>query len=327
MKRVCYSLLLLAAWAVAGWFFWTPGPHIHDPSTIIRCKDEYWFFTTGLGVPSWHSRNLIDWREGPRVFSNLPGWITKVAPGQRGYFWAPDVIHIKGRYLLYYAVSKWASRTSAIGLATNPTLDPSDPAYHWSDEGIIVRTTAADNYNAIDPSVMMDVDNRMWMAFGSFWSGIKLVELDPATGLRKPGAPLHALADAKQIEAPCIISHQGTYYLFVNWGLCCRGVRSTYEIRVGRSPHITGPYLDKNGVNMLAGGGSLFLAREGRFIGPGQAGILRDGPNEWLSYHYYDGGNFGLASLGVRKLEWDRDRWPVAGENAANLISSNKTNR
>jgi arabinan endo-1,5-alpha-L-arabinosidase len=192
---------------------------------------------------------------------------------------------------------------------------------------MVVRTTMADNYNAIDPSVMVDADNRMWMAFGSFWSGIKLVELDPATGLRKPGAPLNALADAKQIEAPYIISHQGTYYLFVNWGLCCRGIRSTYEIRVGRSAHITGPYLDKNGVNMLTGGGSLFLGREGRFIGPGQTGILRDGSNEWVSYHYYDGSNFGLASLGIRKLEWDKDGWPVAGENAANLISSNKTNR
>jgi arabinan endo-1,5-alpha-L-arabinosidase len=224
------------------------------------------------------------------------------------------------RYLLYYVVSKWASRTSAIGLATSPTLDPSDSTYHWTDRGIVVRSTNEDKYNAIDPDPMMDTDGRMWMAFGSFWTGIKLVELDPATGLRKNGAPLYPLAWAKEIEAPYLIRHEGSYYLFVNWGLCCRGVKSTYETRVGRSRTITGPYLDKNGVDMLHGGGTLFLGTEGRHIGPGQIGLLRDGADEWISYHYYDGEHQGQASLGLRRLGWSSDGWPVAGEYASALL-------
>ena len=271
-------------------------------------------------VAGWAVAYLFAWSPGPRVFSTFPRWITQVAPGQRGYFWAPDVTFTNGQYYLYYAVSRFGARTSAIGLATNRTLDPSDPEYHWSDHGIVVQTTMRNNYNAIDPSVMIDTDQRMWMSFGSFWSGIKLVELDPATGLRKAGAPLHALAAAKQIEASYLYRHGGSYFLFVNWGLCCRGVKSTYEIRVGRSARITGPYLDRTGKNLLAGGGTLFLGREGRFIGPGQTGILRDGGNEWLSYHYYDGKDFGQATLGLRKLEWDKDGWPVAGENAAEVL-------
>jgi arabinan endo-1,5-alpha-L-arabinosidase len=317
---VLLALALLAAWGVGYLFAWSPGPRIHDPSTIIRCKDEYWFFTTGAGVPSWHSRDLITWKPGPRVFSTFPPWITEVARGQRGYFWAPDVIYTNGEYYLYYAVSRWASRTSAIGLATNPTLDPADPAYHWSDKGIVMQSTMRDNFNAIDPSLMIDTDQRMWMAFGSFWSGIKLVELDPATGLRKMGAPLHALAAAKEIEAPYLYLHGTRYYLFVNWGLCCKGVKSTYEIRVGRSARVTGPYLDKNGVDLAKGGGTLFLGKEGRFIGPGQTGIFREGGNEWLSYHYYDARNYGQATLGLRKLEWDKDGWPMAGEYAAEVL-------
>jgi arabinan endo-1,5-alpha-L-arabinosidase len=152
------------------------------------------------------------------------------------------------------------------------------------------------------------------MAFGSFWSGIKLVELDPATGLRKPETSIRSLAWAPEIEAPYLAAHGSHYYLFVNWGRCCHGIQSTYEIRVGRSASITGPYLDRKGVDMMAGGGSLFLGTEGRFIGPGQTALLREGQSETLSYHFYDGDHGGASSLGLRKLHWSQDGWPIAGE-------------
>jgi arabinan endo-1,5-alpha-L-arabinosidase len=322
-KRLILVLALVATWAVAVNFFWALGPRIHDPSAINFCDGEYWFYTTGLGLPSWHSRDLIHWRSGPRVFSIFPTWISQVARGQRGGFWAPDVIRTNGLYYLYYAVSRFGQRTSAIGLATSPTLNPADPSYHWSDKGIVVRTTMRDNFNAIDPSVMVDGDGRMWMSFGSFWSGIKMVELYPETGLRKVGTKIYSVASAKEIEASYITKHDGSYFLFVNWGLCCRGIQSTYNIRVGRSDRITGPFRDKDGKDMAAGGGTLFLGSEGRYIGPGQIGILREGENEWMSYHYYDGKNSGQATLGLRKLEWDKSGWPVAGENVADLPRTN----
>jgi arabinan endo-1,5-alpha-L-arabinosidase len=273
-----------------------------------------------MGIVSWHSTDFLHWRQGPSVFSTIPDWTRQIDPRRAGYFWAPEVIQLNGRYLLYYVVSKWGQRTSAVGLATNPTLDPRDPAFHWTDRGIVIRSTQQDNFNALDPSILMDTDGRMWMALGSFWTGIKLTELDPATGLRKAGSPLHALAWAKEIEAPYVTKHDGRYYLFVNWGLCCRGVQSTYEIRVGRASKITGPYLDKNGVNLMAGGGALFLGTEGPRIGPGQTGILREGGREWISYHYYDARHSGLASLGLRELNWDAAGWPVAGRNAADVL-------
>jgi len=298
----------------------TPLQHVHDPSTIIRYGDEYWLFATGPGIVSWHSADLIHWRQGPSVFSTLPLWAREIDPRQTGYFWAPEVIRLNGQYLLYYVVSKWGQRTSAIGLATNPTLDPDDPAFRWTDHGIVIQTTQADNFNALDPSILMDTDGRMWMTLGSFWSGIKLTQLDPATGLRVHHAPLLPLAWAKEIEASYLTKHDGQYYLFVNWGLCCRGIYSTYNIRVGRSASVTGPYLDKNGVDMMAGGGTLFLGTEGPRIGPGQLGILRDGGQEWISYHYYDARHNGLASVGLRELEWDAGGWPVAGRNAADVL-------
>lgn len=284
----------------------------HDPSTIIRCKDEYWVFYTGRGIPSYHSRDLVKWQAGPAVFTNAPAWAAQAVPANRGlYYWAPDVIRLGDHYLLYYSVSSFGKNQSAIGLATNPTLDPADPQFHWTDQGIVVQSANADNFNAIDPAVAQDADGQLWLAFGSYWSGIKLVQLNPNTGMRMAtNSPMYSLASNDSIEASYIYRHGGFYYLFVNWGRCCRGTNSTYEIRVGRSQKITGPYLDKSGIDLMASGGSLFLAADGPFIGPGHAGIVSDGANDWLSCHFYDGTRHGQPALAILPLRWGSNDWP-----------------
>jgi arabinan endo-1,5-alpha-L-arabinosidase len=284
---------------------------IHDPSTIVECGGTYWVFGTGRGILSRFSRDLVEWRAGPSVFDSPPAWTTNLVAGHRGRFWAPDLISLNGRYLLYYSVSSWGSRNSAIGLASNPTLDPASPRYHWEDRGLVIRSSEQDDHNAIDPSVMLDPGGRLWLAFGSFWSGIKLVELDPRSGLRiDPNAPLRALAWNEAIEAPCLWQRGDLYYLFVNWGLCCRGTNSTYNIRVGRSHQVTGPYVDQDGVDLLHGGGSLVLETVGGDIGPGHAGLLHQGGADRLSYHYYSRANNGRAMLGIRSLRWSTNGWP-----------------
>src|SRR2546423_1442108 len=233
----------------------------HDPSTIVRCGDEYWCFCTGRGIRSFHSKDLQHWDLGPRVFEKAPEWNTKVVPGTRELnYWAPDVIHLGDRYLLYYSVSVFGKKTSAIGLATNATLDPDDPKFRWRDEGVVISCDGRQDYNTIDSGILLDRDGKLWLVFGSYWSGIKLIELDAKTGKRlAPDSPMYSLAHAKDIEAAYLYRHGDDYFLFVNWGLCCRGVNSTYNIRVGRSKKVTGPYLDKDGKNIMAGGGTLLV--------------------------------------------------------------------
>lgn len=288
------------------------GVRVHDPSTIVKCKNEYWVFYTGRGVPSYHSKDLIDWEPGPRVFSNAPAWANEAVPEHHGaYFWAPDVMRVGNRYLLYYAVSTFGKKVSAIGLATNPTLDPGDPAFAWTDQGEVTRSTDTNNFNTIDPAICQTENGELWLAFGSFWSGIKLVQLDPKTGKRiSPDSPLYSLAHFDSIEASYIYPHDGYFYLFVNWGLCCKGINSTYNIRVGRSAKITGPYLDQNGVDMVDGGGSLVLDSHNPFIGPGHAGIISVGGKDWFSCHFYDGTRAGAPTLAILPLKWDENGWP-----------------
>jgi arabinan endo-1,5-alpha-L-arabinosidase len=248
------------------------------------------------------------------VFDTAPSWTADAIPGNRGFFWAPDIVKLTNGFHLYYSVSTWGSPISAIGLATNPTLDPQDPAYQWTDRGVVIQSAKADNFNAIDPSVLLDRSGRLWMAFGSFWSGIKLIELDPATGLRiKPDSPLHSLAWKSEIEAPFLCQRGDYYYLFVNWGLCCRGTNSTYNIRVGRSRVTTGPYLDKAGQDLMQGGGTPFLESKGSMIGPGHAAIVTKDGREFISFHYYDGKRSGAKTLGLLPLNWPADGWPQPG--------------
>jgi arabinan endo-1,5-alpha-L-arabinosidase len=283
-----------------------------DPSTIVKCKDEFWVFYTGRGIPSYHSKDLVKWEPGPRVFESAPAWIAEAVPANRNLnYWAPDVIHVGDRYLLYYSASTFGKSTSAIGVVTNPTLDPADPAYHWTDQGMVVQSHEGSDFNTIDPSAFLDDNGTLWLSFGSYWSGIKLVQLDPRTGKRSdPQAPLVSLAYNKSIEASCLYKHAGSYYLFVNWGSCCQGVKSTYNIRVGRSRKITGPYLDKDGNDMLHGGGTLFLGNQGPLFGPGHAGFLVDHGQTWFTSDFEgDTRMGGKATLAIMPLEW-KSGWP-----------------
>lgn len=290
----------------------TTPPRVHDPATLLKFEDTFWTFATGDGIKTLRSSNLFDWQVDTPVLPSNPAWTTQVAAPHRDYFWAPDATFANGRFLLYYSVSSWGKNTSAIGLATNPTLNPADPSFKWSDAGIVVRSFATNDFNTIDPALAFDTTGRFWLAFGSYWSGIKLIELNPATGHRiAPESPMYSLAFNDSIEAPFLHRRGTNYFLFVNWGQCCRGTNSTYEIRIGRSATITGPYLDRDGRNMLDRGGTRFLESAPPFYGPGHAGILTIAGQDWFSCHYYDGDNRGVSRLWVGKLNWDTDGWPI----------------
>jgi arabinan endo-1,5-alpha-L-arabinosidase len=287
-------------------------PNVHDPSTIVKCGNEYWLFATGNGCPSWHSTDLFNWTSGGAELPGAPAWVSQEVPAFRGSnFWAPDIIKVKDKYLLFYSASAFGVNTSTIGVASNPTLDRNDPAYKWTDEGKVVTSHTNDDFNAIDPAAILDTDGRLYIAFGSFWSGIQLIELDPNTGTRLPNTPMTNIAHFDSIEGAYLYKHDGKYYLFASLGMCCRGAASTYNTRLGRADKITGPYLDKDGQDMLLGGGTPFLATDHELIGPGHAGIIPVGDKYFYSCHYESTG--GGGTLCVRPLTWDPQGWPVPG--------------
>jgi arabinan endo-1,5-alpha-L-arabinosidase len=238
------------------------------------------------------------------VFPGGAPWTTPYTGGDRN-LWAPDISYRNGQYYLYYSASSFGSNYSAIFLATSPSGDSGS----WTDQGLVIESGGSDDYNAIDPNLVVDDQGRWWLAFGSFWSGIKAIELDPATG-RPSGGDLLSLAGrgGGAIEAPYIFRRGDYYYLYVSFDYCCRGADSTYRIMVGRSTNVMGPYVDRNGVQLNNGGGTEILAGHGSIHGPGHQAVFADTDYDILVYHYY--ADDGTALLGINWLSYDSAGWP-----------------
>jgi arabinan endo-1,5-alpha-L-arabinosidase len=285
----------------------------HDP-TVIESKGVYYLWNTGPRLPAKTSTDLTRWTDAPSAFgSRNPAWVADEVP-EATDLWAPDVSFFGGQFHLYYSASTFGTNSSCIGHATRPALDTGS----WADQGPVVCSNhgTRDDWNAIDPNVVVDVDGKAWLSFGSFWSGIKAIELD-ASGARA-NDKLHALATRSRdvggaIEAPIIVRRCGYYYLFVSFDRCCAGNDSTYNIRVGRSQQVMGPYVDAEGKAMMQGGGTLIVGGDSRYHGPGHNAVLFSGDRAWNIYHTYDGQQNGRAILRVSELWWNDAGWPLSG--------------
>lgn len=290
---------------------------VHDP-TIVKEKDRYYRFATGDGIEVSVSRDLKHWETPGKVFSRNPDWTSWAVPGST-WFWAPEVVYRQGRWRLYYSVSTFGSQTSAIGLVTNATLDDRSPNFGWTDEGLVLASSPVDDFNAIDPAMVADDAGEDWFLWGSFWGGLKLTRLDSTTGkLPSTRQPIYTVADRQRtpntVEGGYILRRDGWYYLFCSFDFCCRGLESTYRIVVGRSREVTGPYLDRQGVSLAAGGGSVLRCGtdDPRYAALGHNSIFVENDDQYLVCHGYDKRREGAPSLVLEKLLWDDHGWPVA---------------
>ncbi|MFF2371108.1 arabinan endo-1,5-alpha-L-arabinosidase [Agromyces sp. NPDC058110] len=297
----------------------------HDPALARDDAGTWWVYSTGNGTVADGNvqiRSSVDgehWVYEGEVWSDKPEWLTEAVKGVDN-LWAPELVRHDGTWYLYYSASRFGKNSSVIALATNSTLDPDDPAFEWVDQGPVIASTTSDDFNAIDPGVITDDDGTPWMAFGSFWSGIRMVELEWPSGLRTGGTaaddttgdaePLR-LADRgappNAIEAPYLVEHDGAYFLFVSRDACCQGAKSTYNMAVGRADAPTGPFVDRDGVPLLDGGGTPLLATDGSRVGPGGQSVWGDS----IAFHYYDADAGGAFRLAIAELEWDDEGWPV----------------
>jgi arabinan endo-1,5-alpha-L-arabinosidase len=336
MKRLALVLLLLGAALQAQ----SPDTNelvtdvpIHDP-VMIRQDGTYYAFATGQGIAVWSSRDRVHWRHEAPVFAAPPAWAVAAVPKFRGHIWAPDISYHDGQYYLYYAVSAFGKNTSCIGVATNVTLDPRAPDFKWVDHGKVIQSIpGVTNWNAIDPNLITATDGTPYLAFGSFWDGLKLVKLTPdRLHIAEPTDPLPTIASRKPdpaapnppalpgnpsdaggnaIEAPFIFRHGDYYYLFASIDYCCKGAQSDYKMIVGRAQELPGPYVDAAGVPLARGGGTILLAGDARWHGVGHNAVCTFDGVDYLIFHGYDATDaHGRAKLRIEKLQWDDAGWP-----------------
>ncbi|PTN07639.1 arabinan endo-1,5-alpha-L-arabinosidase [Mangrovibacterium marinum] len=302
---------------------------VHDP-VMIRENSKYYLFATGQGIDVWSSADMKNWNKEKAVFAVAPQWAVDAVPGFTGHIWAPDISYHNGRYYLYYSVSAFGKNTSCIGVATNKTLDPDDPEFQWVDHGKVVQSyPGKNNWNAIDPNLILDEEGTPYLFFGSFWDGLQRVKLNSdlvsvaedldsisTVASRKAAKedPTSLSADAGEnaIEAPFVFKKGDYYYLFASIDYCCRGVKSTYKMIVGRSKNLTGPFNDKAGTDMAHGGGTIVLKGDKNWHGVGHNAVVRFDGKDYLVFHGYDAKDGGHPKLLIREISWDREQWPTA---------------
>lgn len=297
---------------------------IHDPS-IIRQGSTYYVFSSdvivpppGVFLPIRCSQDQVKWNDCGGVFHSIPAWIKQKVPGVE-CLWAPDISYFGGLYHLYYAGSTAGSQRSVIGLATNLTLDATNPNYQWIDKGEVLESSPGDDFNAIDPNIMIDASDGVWMTFGSYWSGIKQIQLDPSTG--KPISVSVAFSLAARpavannpIEGASMMRHGNFYYLFASIDHCCNSdpATSDYKEIVGRASTPQGPFLDMDGYPLIGGGGTVILRREGSWNAPGGATAFVDPQtgDSLLVFHALNMTAQGTSYLWLKRIGWQSD-WPV----------------
>jgi arabinan endo-1,5-alpha-L-arabinosidase len=296
---------------------------VHDPSIIRQGKTWYLFSTDSPWDPATNylsircSNDESTFTLCGKVFTEMPAWILAKVPGIPG-LWAPEISFFNGLYHLYYAGSTLSSQRSVIGLATNPTLDASDPSYKWTDMGEVIESKPGDDFNAIDPSILVDTGGRIWMTYGSYWSGIKQTEIQPLTGLTinplihtslatRPGVP------DNPIEGASLVHHDNFYYLFVSIDFCCfsNPGSNDYKQAVGRSSSPNGPFVGTDGTPMMSGGATVLLSGNNAWNAPGGGTVYLD-PSTGESiivFHALDMPG-GAPYLWLKHIAWVDD-WPT----------------
>jgi arabinan endo-1,5-alpha-L-arabinosidase len=209
---------------------------------------------------------------------------------------APDVNKVGDQYIMYYTVSSSSSRDSAIGYATSTSMEYGS----WTDHGSTgIETTDDDDYNAIDPTLFEDpATGKYYMSFGSYWSGIYVVEMNDAATQVADGATYTNIAyqpnGSHRFEGSNIIYRNGYYYLFYSAGrggqydtdLPAEG--EEYHVLMCRSTSVTGPYAGPAGGSCMEGNGGVLLKSHDEVYGPGGQGFLQDDPTygDLMYYHY-----------------------------------------
>jgi arabinan endo-1,5-alpha-L-arabinosidase len=309
---------------------------VHDPSIIMQGATYYSFTTDPGGLATGNlaircSQDKLAWvmcgtpGHSDHVFDQIPSWVQAAVPGVSG-LWAPDISFFNGLYHVYYAGSTFGSNVSVIGLATNTTLDPTDPSYQWVDQGQVLGSISTDKYNAIDPNILVDSSGNVWLTYGSFWNGISQQQIDPTTGKLIAGQAATNLASRPTvqydpIEGASLLQHGSYYYLFVSFDFCCQSnpADSNYKIAIGRSSSPNGPFTDMSGTAMLQGGGTILMTGNGTtWNAPGGQTAYLDpaSGSDIIVFHALNLQQNGLDYLWAAPVTWSND-WPVIQPSAS----------
>lgn len=297
------------------------GPHGADPH-IIRHENSFYIYVTGGHIIK--SDNMVNWEIVGNLFpESHPNWGTRGAG-----IWAPDIVKIGDKFMVYYSHSTWGDPNPGIGV-----MSADHPEGPWIDHGKLFNSEEIGVPNSIDANVFVE-DQNVYIIWGSFKGmymteltsdGLSLkngVEYAKNNKVHIAGFPANNTHNSRTYEGAYIIKKEDYYYLFLSTGDCCPqdAFTSSYNVVVSRSKNITGPYVDHldrdmRGQNLGFSVVDGFIDHFGRSaFGPGHNSIIVDDNNDfWIVYHSYfsdDGLKHNSRQIAIDKLLWDENDWP-----------------
>lgn len=285
-----------------------------DP-TVIRTDEGFYLYATQTNsywIPIYFSKDLVNWEFKRSAFRNATRPKPDVLP-DGGAFWAPEIRYINGKYVLYFSWAKWGDGSksyTAVATSDSPVGDflNAKPLLITDDFGS----------NCID-QFYYEEDGKKYMFVGSF-NGIYVTELtDDGLSVKRgaDGKPvLKKQVCGRAFEGTNIYKKGKYYYLFASINNCCDGIDSRYKVVVGRSENLLGPYVNREGKDMMSNSWTLVLEGDGEtFFGPGHNSIIipDDAGTDWMIYHSYVkengavGGRLGMLD----RIVWSADGWPT----------------
>ena len=185
-----------------------------DP-TVIQAPDGmfYLYATEDIhNIPIYKSPDLVNWTFVGTAFTDA----TRPTFEPKAGLWAPDINHIDGKYVLYYAMSRWGGEhTCGIGCAVADS-----PAGPFTNQGKLFRSNEIGVQNSIDP-FYIEENGEKYLFWGSF-RGIYYIELSEDGLHIRPGAKPTQIAGTAY-EAVYVHKKGKYYYLFASIGSCCQG--------------------------------------------------------------------------------------------------------
>ncbi|HUB52486.1 MAG TPA: family 43 glycosylhydrolase [Terracidiphilus sp.] len=331
--------------------YWLYGTH----QTIAYSTDLSTFTYTTMSTPYGACTQaegtmwLIDDNHCPIIGPDFASWTGLQTPpddngGQNIDVWAPSLLYANGTYYQYYAIPYEPSTgaEAVIGLATSstangPWTDMGYPITSWTNTTAPVPSTnpwgftAGTTWNAIDPAPFVDATGNWWLVYGSWSDGIRVLQLQTpatATSVATIGFPVSSdtttwtkvafrgAGEEGPFIFPWIVNGTQYYFYFAPINVCCQGTSSTYRTIVGRSTSPNGPFVDRGGIDLTSGGGTILISSHSNIYGPGGGSVFADTGTDGSQslptfvYHYYDGNNNGTPTLGINRIGFTSDGWP-----------------
>ena len=274
-----------------------------DPH-VVRDGDTWYAYATGQvgesAIQVATSDDLVEWSEPQDALPERPDW----QPIQDGLTWAPEVVEVADRWLMYYVAREQASGLQCLALAV--AAEPEGPFEDTSTGPLVCQR---DLGGSIDAFAFSDVDGRRYL----FWKndgnargletriwvqplsadGTRVEGAAQDTGLRQTFPWQGAL-----VEAPTVVLHEGTYVLFYSandYG------SDAYAMGYATATTVTGHYRDRSE--------QPWVDSEGEAAGPGGQAVFEVDGQQWLVYHAWEAGEEGYDEGGQRAMWLDRLTW------------------